>query len=106
MSRQRTPKEANCSACGGIRLAVRGTGPHRVCVNKKCIAYGLIPRTDTRTRADILALYNELIMAVESKHPNESRHQTALRYITQTERGSSVGIAGRHAGDAAKGGGG
>jgi len=28
---------------------------------------------------------NELIMAVESKYPNESRHETALRYIRERE---------------------
>jgi hypothetical protein len=31
------------------------------------------------------ALYHELLMAVESKWPGESRHQTALRYIKQSE---------------------
>ena len=30
--------------------------------------------------------YNELIMAVAQKWPNETRHQTALRYIQQQER--------------------
>ena len=29
--------------------------------------------------------YNELLMAVESKYPNEIRHQTALRYIQERE---------------------
>ncbi len=29
--------------------------------------------------------YNELIMAVESKYPNETRYETALRYIKQAE---------------------
>ena len=29
--------------------------------------------------------YSELINAVESKHPNETRHQTALRYIKERE---------------------
>lgn len=29
--------------------------------------------------------YNELIMAVASKYPNETRHQTALRYIKNAE---------------------
>jgi len=31
--------------------------------------------------------YNELIMAVESKFPGESRHDTALRYIQDRENG-------------------
>lgn len=30
-------------------------------------------------------LYNELIFAVGNKYPNETRHQTALRYIQQAE---------------------
>lgn len=29
--------------------------------------------------------YNELILAVESKFPNETRHDTALRYIKDRE---------------------
>lgn len=29
--------------------------------------------------------YLELIYAVETKHPDETRHQTALRYIQQAE---------------------
>ena len=33
--------------------------------------------------------YYELIMAVETKHPNETRHQTALRYIREAEKQSS-----------------
>lgn len=32
--------------------------------------------------------YEELIMAVESKHKGETRHQTALRYIKHAEQGS------------------
>ena len=35
--------------------------------------------------ARLEAQYNELIMAVEKKHPDETRHETALRYITQRE---------------------
>lgn len=30
--------------------------------------------------------YHELLYAVHEAFPDESRHQTALRYITQTER--------------------
>ena len=37
---------------------------------------------------DYQALYFELILAVGMKHPNESRHQTALRYIRQAEESS------------------
>ena len=34
--------------------------------------------------------YHELIMAISSKFPNETRHQTALRYIMEREAASSV----------------
>lgn len=34
---------------------------------------------------DHTAEYHELIMAVESKYPGESRHKTALRYIKDRE---------------------
>jgi hypothetical protein len=30
-------------------------------------------------------LYNELLFAVGNAYPNETRHQTALRYIKQAE---------------------
>lgn len=32
--------------------------------------------------------YNELLMAVERKHPEETRHETALRYIKEVEEAS------------------
>jgi hypothetical protein len=35
--------------------------------------------------------YMELIHAVATKHPNETRHQTALRYIMQRESQQSHG---------------
>lgn len=34
---------------------------------------------------DAKVLYNELLFAVATKHPGESRHQTALRYIRRAE---------------------
>ena len=34
--------------------------------------------------------YNELIMAVGNKYKDETRHETALRYIRQTENNSEV----------------
>jgi len=40
-----------------------------------------------------LEAYNELIYAVESAFPHESRHETALRYIRQTERRYDSGHA-------------
>jgi hypothetical protein len=38
------------------------------------------------------AKYQELIMAVESKHEGETRHETALRYIKQAECGSNEAV--------------
>ncbi|MBU1076217.1 MAG: hypothetical protein KKH98_02920 [Spirochaetes bacterium] len=35
--------------------------------------------------------YNELLMAVERKFPNESRHETALRYIREAEQKGGEG---------------
>ncbi len=36
-------------------------------------------------REAILAKYNELLFAVAQKYPNETRHETALRYIKERE---------------------
>lgn len=35
---------------------------------------------------DVSDLYHELLYAVERCFPGESRHETALRYIRETER--------------------
>ena len=34
--------------------------------------------------------YQELMLAVESVHPGETRHETALRYIREREMGSTI----------------
>jgi hypothetical protein len=39
---------------------------------------------------ELHTLYNELIMAVQAKHANETRHQTALRYIREREEMRSI----------------
>ena len=39
----------------------------------------------------ITALYFELLLWVGNKYPNESRHETALRYIKNAETSSSAG---------------
>jgi vacuolar-type H+-ATPase subunit I/STV1 len=36
--------------------------------------------------AELVKNYNELIYAVGRKYPNETRHQTALRYILNSEK--------------------
>jgi len=40
----------------------------------------------------ILQRYNELLFAVGQKYPNETRHQTALRYIQQAEQFDNGGV--------------
>lgn len=53
-------------------------------------ARGVYPPQNWTTRAaneieQLRRKYNELIMAVASKFPNETRHETALRYIKKAE---------------------
>lgn len=43
------------------------------------------------TLAELNERYGQLIYSVSMKHPNESRHETALRYIRQAEKGSCGG---------------
>jgi len=42
---------------------------------------------------ELQALYDELIFAVRSKYPDETRHQTALRYIRRMEEPSTSAAA-------------
>src|SRR3990167_4889723 len=42
--------------------------------------------------AEVREKYNELIMAVSMKRDGETRHETALRYIKQVERGSDEAV--------------
>jgi len=49
---------------------------------------------DIKSKQDeVIGLYQELILAVESKFPNETRHETALRYIKSFERMSNASEA-------------
>jgi hypothetical protein len=45
---------------------------------------------DLARARDEARLYHELLYAVAQKFPNETRHQTALRYIIERERGIST----------------
>ena len=40
---------------------------------------------------------NTLLLAVESKYPNESRYETALRYIKERESTKTKGASGTRA---------
>ena len=53
---------------------------------------GMVAAYDTpeeRELERVRKLYNELLHAVARKYPGETRHQTALRYIQQAERGNT-----------------
>ena len=43
-------------------------------------------RESVDTLEDVSNKYHELLLAVESKCPGETRHETALRYISEAER--------------------
>lgn len=43
---------------------------------------------------EVEGVYSELLMAVENKHPGETRHQTALRYIHEAETTSCDMVGG------------
>lgn len=57
---------------------------------------GIVFKDDVERTIEILlplirdqGRYRELIMAVARKYPDETRHETALRYIMQAEAGDS-----------------
>lgn len=54
----------------------------------EAIQKGFIPGvyTNDSDQNEIQTKYNELLYAVQTKHPNESRHETALRYIKNSEK--------------------
>lgn len=55
---------------------------------------GRCANTSTNNESDtILQRYNELLFSVSRKFPNETRHQTALRYIQQAEQFDSGSVA-------------
>lgn len=49
-----------------------------------------VAATELRRLHEISIKYSELLYAVHRAFPDENRHQTALRYITQTERLSAM----------------
>lgn len=57
------------------------------------VGRGMVAAYDTPEEHELLdrvrKLYNELLYAVARKYPGETRHQTALRYIQQAERGNT-----------------
>ena len=49
----------------------------------------MVPPSD-RVAEDYKALYHDLLMSVGNKHPGETRHETAKRYILNAERWSDT----------------
>ena len=62
---------------------------HDLPERETAVADGYCPMCLVSTIEELQANYNELIFSVEKKHLNETRHETALRYIQQRERGDS-----------------
>lgn len=59
-----------------------------------------LPPTDAPRVRELQAKYNELLFAVARKHPGESRHETALRYIRNAEAPTKeVAALARHEGE-------
>lgn len=73
-----------CKTCNSI--ATTYIDPLECGFCELCLA-----RIDERIRViNLQKDYNELIYAVASKYPNETRHQTALRYIKEMEKSELV----------------
>jgi len=59
---------------------------------KAAVERAITQRDREQDRAEAAeAKYNELLLSVETKHENESRHETALRYIQEAERRGGEG---------------
>ena len=89
------PGQSTCEWCGAVQ-------PERCCVDYPRCDCNSPPEPDnewpTREEAEkraaelmAIGLYNELLYAVASKYPGESRHDTALRYIRDRETRPSNG---------------
>lgn len=57
-------------------------------VKQKVLALEALGRPLVALAADYKTLYFELLYQVGMKHPNETRHETALRYLRQAETGA------------------
>jgi len=71
----REPTTDEIVKAAGICMGCETLGP-------ECPTHGAAP---TRDEQDARRLYHELLYAVATKHPGESRHETALRYIRERE---------------------
>lgn len=67
-----------------------GLGTCPVCGGEAGRVLGSTPCPDCTKEPPIADRYSELIMGVGMKHPGETRHQTALRYILQAEESDNT----------------
>lgn len=89
-----------CEQHGGLCSTIREMRPGRPCDCSECVAYreelldqyegergtwGRIIEDQRHTIETLKQKYNDLLFEVQTKHPGESRHQTAQRYIRQAE---------------------
>ncbi len=71
---------------GCMRLPAEDTDPDIVLADCKKSIESLLSAGQQAEK------YNELLMAVENKYPNETRHETALRYIKQAEQNTRISL--------------
>jgi len=84
MSDTKKTELAPCPFCGKTpRLSAKGGIV--CCSNLLCDIFSLHVGIEAWNTRPNDAKYEELLMAVARKFPNESRHETALRYITEAE---------------------
>lgn len=71
------------------------SGPERThtwgCTEHEEDTYEACHTCDMHDFSELQAKYNELLFAVARAFPGESRHQTALRYITRAEAVANEG---------------
>lgn len=75
---------------GGSEFAGRCARAFAALIDDNKAAWATNRAIDNARMTDRKA-YEELIYAVERKFPNETRHETALRYIRQTEERANSG---------------
>ena len=84
--------EAKCKGCKDYEVRVATLQADLGTVDMAGVLSDMDRRQTIKGLRDQLAVareaYQELIMAVGKKYPNETRHQTALRYIKEREEGS------------------
>ncbi|MEN6549964.1 MAG: hypothetical protein ABFE07_28305 [Armatimonadia bacterium] len=64
----------------------------RTCIIHRITGLILRPNPHAGTEPGLSSLYMELLYAVERKFPEETRHQTALRYIREAEQRGAAAV--------------